>query len=760
MENSSASFELPPARQDSGTEQRSWPARPAAARPVVRFFRRERLHRGLLGIILLLSAALNIWRLNSEGFGNTYYAAAVRSMLMNGHNLFFNAFDPNGFITIDKPPVGFWLQALSAWVFGFHGWALLLPQALAGIALVWVVHRMVRRHFGAGAALAAAAVMALTPIAVAVSRTNEVDTTLVLSMLLAADAMWKSIRTGRFRWLVLAGIIEGVAFNIKMMEAYLVLPAVYATYILVYRLNWRRKCLHLVGLSLVIGAVSFSWPVAVDLTPAQDRPWVGSTQTNSEIELIFGYNGIERLTGRAAPGRSPHAQAATLPSGESGQAFAGAANSPANGDDGSATPFPARLTRSRFRVGAAPDGGLFGGGSAGPLRLFRSDLAGQISWLLPFALLACVPLLRRVHWRRAMSPREAGTVFWLAWLLPMAAFFSVARFFHPYYMITMAPAIAALTGGGLARMWRGLSERGRWRWFLPCAAAFDLVFEWHLVRPYGRLGTALIGVGAGLALASIALACSAVRARRRPDGEAATVRARRSLAGASVLGTAALVAAPGYWALTPVLYGVNETIPSAGPPLAVTRAAAFGVRRGFDGGFGPTGTVGGIPGLAAADSTLRALETYLIRHRSPIRGSYLVATVNAQMAAPIILDTGLPVMAMGGFTGSDPALSVSRLAELTRQGVLKYFLVPSSGRLAFDGGQSAVLQWIQAHCTAVPDSAWLPSATVAGTGETAAPPFGTTAQAGFVTRRARFPAGRFSGRWNLGGWRLYVYAGR
>ena len=191
----------------------------------------------------------------------------------------------------------FWIEALFAWIFGFHGWALLLPQAIAGVCSVAVLYHLVKRIFGQVAGLIAAAVMALTPIAVAVQRTNEVDGMLVLFMLLTSWCLWKAIETKKLRWLLWAGVLEGIGFNIKMMEAYLILPALYVGYYFATKLNWRKKIVHLLSMSIVLGAISFSWAAAVDLTPASDRPYVGSTQDNSEMSLIFGYNGISRLTG-------------------------------------------------------------------------------------------------------------------------------------------------------------------------------------------------------------------------------------------------------------------------------------------------------------------------------------------------------------------------------------------------------------------------------------------------------------------------------
>ncbi|WP_067922487.1 ArnT family glycosyltransferase, partial [Alicyclobacillus shizuokensis] len=491
---------------------------------------RWRLHHLILAAILALSAFLNLYGLNQEGYGNEYYAAAVKSMLMNWHNFFFNSFDPNGFITIDKPPVDFWIQALFAWVFGFHGWALMLPQALAGIGSVALLYHLVRRVFGVAAGLIAALVMALTPIAVAVQRTNQVDGLLVFVMLLAAWCLFRALETRRLRWLMGVAVFIGLGFNIKMMEAYLMLPAVYLTYLLARRIRWRRKLLQLAAMTGVLAAVSFSWAVAVDATPASERPYVGSTQTNNEMELIFGYNGLERLTGQmhgASGANSAPMQAASSSSGSAGTVSsareqAGAGTSPwrTGGTGGQAT-----AERSGWLRGGMGGGGMFNTGRPGPLRLFQSELGGQIGWLLPIALVSLVALLRRVRWRRPLSRREQHAVFWAAWLLPMAVFFSIAGFFHQYYLITMAPGIAALTGAGFAQMWRDARANSRWRWVIPAAALVDFVYQVTLVLPYPQVRVPLIAGGAIL-LALFALAIW--RALRQPTAHAPGFRPETS----------------------------------------------------------------------------------------------------------------------------------------------------------------------------------------------------------------------------------------
>ena len=244
-----------------------------------------------LGGVMLVSIFMNFYQLGQNGFGNLYYAAAIRSMLDNWHNFFFVAFDPGGFVSIDKPPLGFWLQAASAKIFGFTPFSIFLPQALAGVLSVLLLYHLVRRHFGVTAGLLAALALAISPISVLTNRNNTIDSTLVLVMLLGAWAVLRAAERGKLRWLLLCAVFVGLGFNIKMLEAYLVVPAYGLLYLLAApRRIWVRIG-HLALAGLLLLTISLSWAVAVDLTPAANRPYVGSSQNNSEISLAtFVFN--------------------------------------------------------------------------------------------------------------------------------------------------------------------------------------------------------------------------------------------------------------------------------------------------------------------------------------------------------------------------------------------------------------------------------------------------------------------------------------
>src|SRR5437764_3676842 len=264
-------------------------------------------HRFALGGILLISIVMNFYQLGKNGFGS-YYPAAVLSMMDNWHNFFFAAYDPGGFVSIDKPPVGFWLEVASAKLFGFNSVSILLPQALAGVLSVLLLYYLVRRHFGVVAGLLAALALAVSPISVVTNRNITIDSTLALVLLVGAWAVMRAAETGRLRWLLLTAVIVGIGFNIKMLEAYLVVPAFGLLYLLAAPRSIWKRIGHLALAGMLLLVVSFSWITAVDLTSASQRPYVGSTQDNSELSLALGYNGIERLLGqfgRGFRGRPP-----------------------------------------------------------------------------------------------------------------------------------------------------------------------------------------------------------------------------------------------------------------------------------------------------------------------------------------------------------------------------------------------------------------------------------------------------------------------
>ena len=362
----------------------------------------RRVNVGLVAV-LALAAALFLWRLSISGWSNTYYAAAAKAGSVSWKAWFFGSIDPGSFITVDKPPLSLWLMGLSARVFGFSAFSILLPQALAMLGAVALLYATVRRAFGNAAGLVAAAALALTPVTVAIARVNNPDALLVLLMVLSAWLVMRAVESGRTKHLVWAGAVVGLAFMTKMLQGWMIVPALAAAYALAGppRLLVRLRQLALAGVAMV--AVSAAWPVAVSLWPAASRPYIGGSTDGSVWNLILGYNGFGRLTGASEGG-----------------------------------------------------GGGFGfGGAAGLWRLFNTQVGGQIAWLLP---LAAISLLAGL-WLTRRAPRtdraRAAWVLFGVWAVVHFVVFSFQKgIFHPYYTSALAPAVAALCGAGVVTMWR------------------------------------------------------------------------------------------------------------------------------------------------------------------------------------------------------------------------------------------------------------------------------------------------------------------
>ena len=654
---------------------------------------RAHWERITLAAILVLAAILDLAKISDLGYANAYYAATVKSMLASWHNAFFASFDPGGFVTVDKPPLGFWLQALSAKLLGFSGVSLLLPQAVAGVLAVGLIYALVRRPFGAAAALFAALVMAISPVAVAVSRNNTIDALLIATLLGAVWCVLRAVERSRLSWLLAGAILIGLGFNIKMLQAYLIVPAFYLAYLFGSRLRWRTRILHLALASLVLLVVSLSWAVAVDRTPASQRPYVGSSENNSELNLALGYNGLFRLL-----------PAGWLPSTLKG-AFAGA-------ERGAGQPAPGGGS------GEMPD---FGDGGPSAVRLFGSQLAGQITWLLPLAALGGIAAWWKTRTRLPLDRRQTALTLWGTWLATGFCFFSVATSFtlmHRYYLAMLAPPVAALTGIGLVALWRDYRRPG-WRgWLLPAALLGTVALHVKILADYpdwsARLAPPLVVLGIVSALGLI-LARSQPQALWRLPG--------RVLPALAAAGLIAVLTAPATWAgITTWDSGIGM-LPAGGPP------ASFGW-------FGPPGA-GFLESETANGRELEAQMQKLLERGGPAGEAdpkliaflesrrdgerFLFATSSAMTASPYILATGEPVAALGGFAGADQILSDDQLATMIANGEVRYFLVSSpdasdqeasgSGSAPGPGGgpgffRGENVDWINAHCAAVPSEAW------------------------------------------------------
>ncbi len=361
--------------------------------------------RALLFVIAGLAGLSYAWGISQDAL-EPFYAAAVRSMAANWHNFFFGSFDPAGTVTLDKLPGAFWIQALSVRAFGYHTWTIVLPQVIEGVLSVLFLYRAVNRLRGTTAALVAAFILAASPAAVGLDRGNIADTAMTLFLVLAADAVSAAIVSGRQRYLVYAGVWVGIAFQAKMLEAWLVLPAFGLAYLFGRGDRWAGKLRQLAIAGLVAGVVSLSWMTIVTLTPAHDRPYVDGSQNNSVYEQVFVYDGFGRTSQQTAF-----------------QQFLGGV--PINPDvlDG---PPPAWN------------------------RLVQGDLGRDTGWLLPAALAIGVGGL--------FTRRRAYFILWAGWLVPMVLVFSDVFIMHAYYTAALAPPMAAILGAGIAGLWESRTE--------------------------------------------------------------------------------------------------------------------------------------------------------------------------------------------------------------------------------------------------------------------------------------------------------------
>ncbi|WP_345559745.1 glycosyltransferase family 39 protein [Nonomuraea rosea] len=601
--------------------------------------------------MLLAAFVLYAWNLSAAGYANSYYSAAVKSGTESWKAFFFGALDSESFITVDKPPMALWAMGLFARVLGFGTWSLMLSQVLAGVAGVAVLHATVRRAAGLPAALIAAGVLALTPITVAINRENAPDTLLVLFLVLAAWACQRAIETGRLSWLLASAVFVGCGFNTKMLQAFVVVPALALAYLVAARPDVPRRIWHLLAAGVALAASSSWWMAVVDLIPSGNRPFIGGSTDGTVWDVVIGFNGLGRI----------------------------------------------------FGEGGGSGGGGYGGGSsgfggaAGAGRLFNAIVGGQISWLLPFAVLALVAGLVLLGKRPRTDLPRAALVLWGGWLAVHYVVFSFAGgVFHPYYTTALAPAIAALAGSGGVLLYGAYRRSVRWSWVLlvgvVATGAWSFVLlnrtpEWNPWLPW-------------VVVAATVVTVPALVAARLPW------RRGRGIAVASVAFTlVAALAGPGAYASAAAFGGTDHSYGNAlaGPSTEQDpNVQASGVQQ--PGGQGQTRAGGGgvrVVGGPAAELSPELIG-YLRRNRGDAR--WLVAVSAAQQAAGIILSTGEPVIAMGGFTGQDPAMTVAKLQEYIKNGELRHVLLAASGRGPAgprQGAISAVAEWVRQNGTLI-----------------------------------------------------------
>ena len=588
-----------------------------------------------LAVIIALGAYLRFYQLGASGVGNAYYAAAVKSMLASWHNFFFVAYEPGGSVTLDKPPLGFWLEAVSACLFGINGFALALPNSLAGVLSIPLLFVLVKKPFGPPAGLFAALALAVTPITIAAERNNTIDGLLVFFLLLATWAVWGAVERGSLALLLLGAGLVGLAFNIKMLQAFMVLPALSILYYFGARIHFWRRIAHLGLAALLLSLVSLAWPLAVDAVPAAERPFIGSSTDNTVMELIVGHNGLKRLLG--GPGGGP----AGLP--ESGSGPSTAQGGPPPGPTGAPT----------------PPGGPSETGQPGLLRLFEEPLASQASWLIPLALIGsglALFYLRGPWWQS--SPRHLALLLWAGWLIPVGGYFTfTSGLWHTYYLIMLGPPTAALAGAAFWAFDQLLQRPARpgpgTLGLLAGLSGLPLVFELWILTNYPAYA---LGTSIGMVVAWTA---GLVLLWMKP----------RTWSLAFLL--ASLLGGPLLWSvLTTLNTTPNVNLPKAGP-------AEDGARME--------------PSISTLSPNQQIMLDFLLANTSP--GTYLTATYDSHSASAFILATGRAVLPIGGFRGDDTVITTSQLENLARQGHLRFVI--DNGMLA---QKQELFSWIHANC--------------------------------------------------------------
>ncbi|KOU76598.1 glycosyltransferase family 39 protein [Streptomyces sp. IGB124] len=638
---------------------------------------RPRWERPALAGLLIATAALLLWDLGASGYANSFYSAAVQAGSESWKAFFFGSSDAGNSITVDKPPAALWPMMLSVRLFGLGSWQILVPQALMGVATTGVLYASVRRQFGPGAALLSGAAFALTPVAALMFRFNNPDALLTLLLTVTVYCLLRALEGAQTRWLLWAGAAVGFAFLTKTLQAFVILPPLAVLYAVCAPTGLRRR----LGQLLLAGgamAVAGGWWVAVvELWPASSRPYIGGSQNNSFLELTLGYNGLGRINGN-----------------ETGSVGGGA---------------------------GGPGGGGGRWGESGIDRLFSGNIGGQISWLLPAALVLLVAGLV-ITWRarRATDSVDGmARAAFLAWggsLLITAVVFSYMQgIFHEYYTVALAPFVAALIGMGVAVLWE---ERGSAAAAVTLSGTLALTAVWSYVllgRATGYLPWLRWAVLVGGLLAAVAL----------PFAGRAGRQVLRATAG---LGVAAALAGPFAYCLTTVSTGHTGSIVTAGPAVAGGRGGPGGMmggpggpggfgelRQGGQGGQGvpgggpqpggtpgadgrgaeraggfPGGMTGGGPGGGAGgllNGARVSAEAKAALTADADTYTWAAAAIGSQNAASYQLATGVPVMPVGGFNGSDPSPTLEQFKQYVRDGKIHWFIGQGGSGTAAGAGE-------------------------------------------------------------------------
>ncbi len=637
--------------------------RPAAGSPAAARARPRRWERLALLALLVATAVLYLYGLGRSGWANSFYSAAAQAGSASWKAFFYGSSDAASSITVDKTPASLWVMALSVRIFGLSSWSILVPQALMGVGSVALLYATVKRWSGLVAGLIAGAVLALTPVAVLMFRFNNPDALLVLVLVAAAYATIRATERASARWLVLAGALVGAGFLTKMLQVLLVVPALAVVYLVAAPTTVRRRIGHLLAAGLALLVSAGWWVAIVELVPASARPYIGGSQHNSILELILGYNGLGRLTGD-----------------ETGS------------------------------VGGGGFGGTGMWGQTGPGRLFDSEIGGQVAWLLPAALILLVAGLVVTGRRPRTDRTRAALLLWGGWLLVTGLTFSfMAGIFHAYYTVALAPAIGALVGIGATVLWR----RREGAVVLAITLAVTAAWSYVLLE---RSAEFLPWLAPVVLVGGLAVALGLLLVRSVPRRIAAV------LAGA---GMVVALAGPAAYAVDTAATPHTGSIPSAGPAVAAASGGPGGGVRGgrppqggFGGGLpggpggfgggpgatgGPTGGQGGGAGGGLLNGSTPSADMIALLRADADSYTWVAAAIGSNNASGYQLATGEPVMAIGGFNGTDPSPTLAQFQQYVAAGKIHYFISGGTGGGTRTGGSAAAQEiagWVEQNFTA------------------------------------------------------------
>ncbi|MGK0467688.1 glycosyltransferase family 39 protein [Clostridium sp.] len=535
------------------------------------------------------------------------------------HAFFYNSIDSVGFISIDKPPLGLWIQVLFTKILGFNGMAILLPEALAGVFSVYLIYKIINKRFGLVAGIVSALVLALTPILASVNRNNTIDGILILMLILASNQTIKAAEKSNIKHLIFASLFIGLGFNVKTLQAYMIVPAVYLTYFLFSKEKILKRITSSAISIVILVMVSFSWIMAVDFTPAQNRPYVGSSGTNSELNLTLGNNGIGRLIGRESGG----------------------------GNNSNRTP------KQNDGYGKGPSAE---GGATSIFRLYNNTIAGQISWFLFPALMVSLLCLHQLFRRKLEASSKNITLFYFTMcFIPMFIYFSFSSgMVHRYYLAMLSPAIAGLIGIGVSFLIEKYYQNKSIIIILfgSCAAA-----QLYIQSLYKDWINWLLPLCVVIFVGAIISIFFEIRNKVKSEIIALTM--------------AVLLILPGIWSFTPILYGNNAQMPIAGPELK------------------------GQGDLFDRRLDLSNLITFLKENRGD--ATYIASASSAMdMGADLILQSGEPVMVLGGFNGGDTPLTLDKYMEMISTGKIKYAIITNN---TDDKSGGDINDWIIENCS-------------------------------------------------------------